>query len=494
MGSISFLLPDPVPPAAQASLRSACFATGYDMAPTPGLVTVQDGRLTISRNISESGYLLIPWPISRIGAVVTTSSTLRESEEPYRLLVELARGKLNQVRCQAAEWEGIGLRLPQGFQESLGDATSLFARALFDPESADSDTLASGVLERAYMLGDTLSREFVSQMFDTRHHEEGLLDTRLAARTTYAAGPLAADYARTFNAVQIGFRWKDLEREQSHYDWTEPDRAIAEAKSAELPISAGPVIDLAADTLPAWAVEWTNDLPTLAAFMCDFLETVINRYKGDVRRWVICAGFNHSDAYGLDDDSRLRLAFRLFEAAAQIDPNLELILSVAQPWGDYLVNENQTVAPLTFPDDLIRAGLRVSAVELEIRSGVLPRGSLPRDLLDAYRLLNLYGLLGVPLEVLLSTPSSADPDPMSLTGQSVWSGESSSLLTADKQADWGASFAAIALCTPHVRAVTWDHWSDAEPHHTPTGGLIDAAGQPKPLLSRLRTLRTTHLR
>src|SRR4029450_1997580 len=113
-------------------------------------------------------------------------------------------------------------------------------------------------------------------------------------------------------------------------------------------------------------------LPTLAAFMCDFLETVIGRYKDVVRRWVVCAGFNQTDALGLDDDDRLRLAFRLFEAAAQVDPNLELVLSVAQPWGDYLVNENQTVSPLTFPDDLIRAGLRVSAVELEIRSGVSP--------------------------------------------------------------------------------------------------------------------------
>ena len=464
------------------------------MAPTPGIVHIQDGRLSISRNITESGYLLIPWPIGPFGSVVTATSTLREIEEPYRLLVELARGKLNQVRGQTAEWEGIGLRLPQGFQESLSEVTSHFARALLGSDPAESDALATGVLERAYLLGETLAREFVAQMFDTRHHEEGLIDTRLSARTTRGPGPLAGEYNRTFNAAQIGFRWKDLEREQSHYDWTDSDRAVAEASAAELPISAGPVIDLASDTLPPWVVEWKNDLPTLAAFMCDFLETVINRYKADVRRWVICAGFNHTDAYGLDDDSRLRLAFRLFEAAGQIDPNLELVLSVAQPWGDYLVNENQTVSPLTFPDDLIRAGLRLSAVELEIRSGVMPRGSVPRDQLDFYRLLNLYGLLAVPLEVMLSTPSSSNPEPMNLAGQCLWPGLDNGGVGVEEQAEWGASFAAMALCTPHVRAVTWDHWSDAEPHVTPAGGLVDAHGQPKPLLSRLRTLRTSHLR
>lgn len=483
-----------MPSAAEATLRKACFATGYDLAPVPGEVAIQDNRLIVTRSLSESGYLLVPWPVGQFGTIINMTSTLRESDQPYRLLIELTRGKLNQVRNQMADWEGIGLRLPDGYPALLGDATRQFTHALLGPPSAERDALTTRVLERAFALGDTLSREFIAQMFDTRHHEEGLLDTRLGARATQVPNAVGAEYSRSFNAAQIAFRWRDLEPEEAHYDWTEPDRAVAAAKALDLPITGGPVIDLAADLLPIWTEGWKNDLPTLAAFMCDFLETVITRYKDDIRRWVICAGFNHSDAHGLDDDSRLRLAFRLFEAAAQIDPNLELVLSVAQPWGDYLVNENQTISPLTFPDDMIRAGLRVSAVELEIRTGIMPRGSFPRDLLDTYRLINLYGLLGVPLELVLSTPSGAGPDPMNKAGQTIWPLAWPAGPTPGSQAEWGASLAALALCTPHVRAVTWDHWSDQEPHLTPFGGLIDINGQAKPLLGRLRTLRTAHLR
>ena len=62
---------------------------------------------------------------------------------------------------------------------------------------------------------------------------------------------------------------------------------------------------------------------------------------------------------------------------------------------------------------MIRAGLRVSAVELKSVHGVMPRGSFPADLLDSYRLINLYGLLGVPVELLLSMPSGPAQDPMS---------------------------------------------------------------------------------
>jgi hypothetical protein len=270
---------------------------------------------------------------------------------------------------------------------------------------------------------------------------------------------------------------------------------VAEAKAARLPITVGPVIDLAPGMLPAWAAGWEGDLPTLAAFMCDFLETAIRRYSDDVHRWVVCAGFNQADALGLDDDERLRLAFRLFEAAAGVDAGLELVLSIAQPWGEYLAREDHTISPLTFPDDLIRSGMKVSGLELEIRPGTAPRGSLPRDLLDTARLVNLFGILGLPLEVTLGYPSAAQPDPAAAAlGQSLWVPGWQAGPSPEGQAEWGASFAALGLCTPHVRAVTWDPWSDADPHLTPAGGLIDAAGNPKPLLSRLRTLRTGHLR
>src|SRR5262249_51197030 len=153
------------------------------------------------------------------GALVTTTSTLRETDEPYRLVVELARGKLNQVRTQAADWQNIGLRPPDGFEESLAEATRLFGKSLFAPSAAEADAWATRVLEQSYALGDTLVREFAEQMFATRHHEEGVIDSRLAARMTRAPAESPAEYARTFNAVQLAFPWRDVEPEESHYDW-----------------------------------------------------------------------------------------------------------------------------------------------------------------------------------------------------------------------------------------------------------------------------------
>lgn len=495
MGSLSFLLPNPVPAPALSTLRGARFAHGFEQTIDGAAVDLTVDRLVLTPTISESGYLLMPWPVGPFGTLVVSSSTLRESEKPYRLLLELARGKLNQVRTQFADWQGIGLLTPPEFDTALVETTRMFGRAALSPPP-DADALAARVLDRSFALADQLAREFVHQLFETRHAEEGPLETRLAARSVGGPGALSAEYARAFNAAQVAVRWRDVEREESRYDWSVTDRAVAAAKAADLPITIGPVIDLAPGMLPEWAGGWEGDLPTLAAFMCDFLEAAVRRYKDDVRRWVVCAGFNEAEALGLSGVDRLRLASRLFEAAGHIDPELELVLSVAQPWGEYLSEQRHSPSPLAFPDDLIRMGLKVTAVELEIRVGVVPRGSLPRDLLDTARLINnVFGVLGLPLEVTLSLPSSASPDPAAEAhGQSVWAPGWAAGPSAEGQAEWGASFAALALCTPHVRAVTWDHWSDADPHLTPNGGLVDSSGRSKPLLSRLQTLRGAHLR
>ncbi|MFO0803152.1 MAG: hypothetical protein U0791_08545 [Gemmataceae bacterium] len=493
MGSMAFALPATLPPAADSLLRLASFAAGYDHSPSPTRVRIENGLLHLSRDTDESGSLFLPWPVGSNGAVVTTTSTLRERAAPYRLLVELARGKVNQLRTQTGKWQGIGLETPPEFNLELAAITSLFAKAALEAEGALADDFAAQALHRAHLASDRLARLYIEQVFATRLEEEGKLPTRLAARVLSA--PAQSDeYRRTFNAARIGIRWREVEPVESTYNWSTLDMAVESARLSGLPITIGPVIDLAPGMTPAWADGWHGDLQTQAAFMCDFLETLISRYKDHVHRWVVCSGFNHADGAGLSDDERLRLMQRLFESAQQIDSQLELVLGVAQPWGDYMTQEDQTISPLSFADDLIRAGLNVSGVELEFRCGTTPRGSLPRDLLDLSKQIDMFSLLGLPLEVLLSHPASAAPDFGAREhGESLWDAAWPNGPTSEVQADWGAAFAAMALCKHEVRAVTWDHWSDADPHIVPSGGLVTASGKLQPLLARLEGLRAKFL-
>ena len=489
------MLPNPVPAAVTPLLRLACLAGGYDQTPTPTKVDLADGRLILTRETSESGLLLVPWPVGPGGAVMTTSATVRERPEPYRLLAELARGKLNQVRTQTGEWQDIGLLTPPDYDTELAELTRLFGKAVLSTDPVESDGAAARVLDRGYLLADRLVRAYTEQMFLTRHQDEGKLSTWLTTRTAGAiAPPLVGEFRRAFNAVRVGLRWADVEPEESRYNWVAFDAAVASAEELGLPVAFGPVIDLTPGMLPGWADGWRGDLPTLAAFMCDFLETVVGRYKDRIRRWVVCGGFNHADGLGLSDDDRLRLAARLFEAAGVLDPELDFVLAIAQPFGDYLVSGDQTISPLAFADDLIRAGARIAGIELELRTGSLPRGNFPRDLLDASRLLDLFSLLGPPLDVVLSCPAAAGTDPAAHVHREIlWSPAWCGGPTPEGQSEWGMGITALALCKPQVRSVTWDHWADADPHMIPFGGLIAASGRANPLLGRLQGLRAAHL-
>lgn len=494
---MTFRLPNSIPPGTESLLHQACIAGGgFDQTPVPTKVEVQSGQLIVSRSQDESGYLVIPWSVGTYGAIATTTTTLRERSEPYSLVIELARGKLNQVRSQTADWREIGLQTSPEFDRELEEVTRLFGTAALNHPSSESDAAATQVLEKSYLLADKLAQLYMEQMFATRFHEDGKLETWFTARyVSPPSGNLIREYRRAFNAARIELRWKDVEPAESQYNWAIVDRAIAAARANGLPVAFGPIIDITPGMLPAWAAGWVGDLPTLAAFMCDYLETLIGRYRTQVRRWVVCAGFNHSDSLGLADDDRLRLAARLFEAALQLDPDLDLSLGVAQPWGDYLVHDEQTISPLAFADDLIRTGLRISGLELELRNGTTPRGAVPRDLLNASRLMDLYGLLGLPLEVMLSHPSSGKSDPLAQEyRESVWGAGWPHGPTPERQAEWGGAFATMALCKPQVRAVTWDHWSDADPHLTPSGGLVDSVGRANPLLARFQAMKAAILR
>jgi hypothetical protein len=114
--------------------------------------------------------------------------------------------------------------------------------------------------------------------------------------------------------------------------------------------------------------------------------------------------------------------------------------------------------------------------------------------LSASQLLDLYGVLGVPVHVSLAYPSADTTDPNADTDEEVARAGRWRDVTPDAQADWAAAFASLALCKSFVSGVFWDHLSDAGPHRIPHGGLVDSRGGLKPAFDRLRLLREEHLK
>lgn len=493
MGTMNFLLPHDASQADNSDLDRACVKVGFDNMPTPTRVDVQGDRLVLTREVTESGSLTLPWNVQDCGRIICSTGTIIERSAPYSATVELARGMLTRLRGQAADWRMVGLQIPDSIDEQSREANRLLGQAVTGADS-DFETKAQAALAIGCRAANQLVRVYIDQMLRARHQRQARLETGLGVRLNGPVPPGASKaVAAACNAAAIPLTWKLIEPSESQYRWDQADAMLDWATKQNLKVSAGPLVDFSSFGLPEWLGVWEGDLPSLSSFMCDYVETVVGRYHRRIRRWQLSAAANISTIFRLSEDDLLWLIARLAEAAWQVDPEIELSIGLAQPWGDYMAREERTYSPFIFADTLVRAGLRMGALDLEWIMGVSPRGSYCRDLLDSSRILDQYAQLGIPLQVTLAYPASAAADGLADPEYATVAGHSTGGLTPDAQADWAADFLALAACKPFVRTIYWSHLIDAEPHQFPNSGLLDAAAEPRPALDELRHLRNEHL-
>jgi hypothetical protein len=473
-------------------------AGGPDNMPWPSQVRLRGGQMQVSTSMEDCGspYLLAPWPVEGSGHVMCASATLMERATPYHLLLELARGKVNQVRSQAYDWQAQGITLPAELTQRIHHLTHQFGQAAISEPGEEAGRQAQPVLANAFQAAAQLVQVYMAQTMAARRDGGTRLDTDWIGRLGLAppSAELTGPVKQAFHGVCVPLSWHVVEAEEATYDWQPYDALIDWAGKQGLALSAGPLVDFSSATLPAWLWLWEKDVASMAAFMCRFAESTVRRYADRIRRWQLTTAGNYASVLGLGEEELLGLTGRLVETVHAIDPGLELSIGIAQPWGEYLAAADRSHSPYLFADTLIRYGIHLAALDVEIVMAASPRGSYCRDLLDTSRMLDLYALLGVPLRVTLGYPSGNNPDPEADPELSVIAGTWDSGFSAQAQAQWARNFAALALCKARVQSVQWTHLLDAERHQFPHCGLVDAAGHVKPAFEELRQLRQKHLR
>ncbi len=495
MGMMSLLLPPDLGAEALEALDRAYLVAGSDYMPWPTDVRRANGKLTIRRSVDESGYLCVPWDVPPLGRLMISTATLIERPEPYLLPIELARGKVNQLRTQAADWQMGGLRMPEQLAERVRSTGRTFAHAVTIQERpAEAAPIAGQALAEAVEIGEELVRVYMDQVFEVRHQRQAQLTTRLSCRV----GPAVPDAEQTrllrqsFNAVRIAFPWSEIEPSESAYRWNAGDALVRWAKDQGFAIIGGPIVDFSRRQLPDWLWLWERDIRALAKFFSEYVAAVVRHYHSDIKTWQVTAASNSASILSLEEEELVGLTLKLLDTARQVDNGLQLVVGISQPWGEYRAVDDRSHSPFEFADNLLRSGLNIAAFDLEIVAGVWPRGSYRRDLLEVSRLLDLYALLGHPLHVSLGCPSASRPDALA-DPEYRFAEDAAPGWTPESQADWTERIAGLALCKPFVFGVDWIHWNDAGPHSFPNSGLLDGSGVPKPALEHLHRFRGRHL-
>jgi hypothetical protein len=491
MGNISFNIPDSIDKTWEKELLRSHFSGGPDTMPFFCNVSNNNNVLSLKKEESDSCFLNIPWNIGSQGIFMSPTSTLPLSDLPYSLIMEIARGKVNQFRNFNADWEFSGLKINKDIRDQLSNSTLEFGKAFSNASLPFQEKCLQNAIEFAYQGSDTLIREYMRQIFDIRHQDNQPFETGLSAKVSKPfPASLSSKMEKSFNYMQVGFNWKNIETSQGIFSWSQVDQALESCIATGLEVIGGPVIQMTKESLPEWLATSTSTASQYATAMARFLDTAIRRYNGKIHRWIICSGLNVVTEPAFGDETYFRIACKLAEIAKQIDSSLEIIIGVTQPWGEYISTKKRAFSPFIFTDNLCRAGLNLAAIDIEIVMGSSPNGSFCRDMLETSRLLDLYAVLGMPLTITLGYPSEKKQGELEDSVFGNWKGAK----TPATQANWAESFTCLALSKRYIQSIHWAELSDDSASDFPNCGLFDKDWQPKPAFDCMEKIRKIHLR
>jgi hypothetical protein len=490
MGLMRFIAP---PDRITEEVVQQAYLSGFDRVPWQVRAQAANGELVLERGASDSGSLNIPWLVESYGEFTLSTGTLMERSEAYYLPLELARGRLGQLRNQLAEWEGIGLIVPESVRARLSAATAAFVEAACGEQgSSRSIQKADEAIRLAIEASNLLTAAYIEQALAVRRRTAAKLPTFLGANLGLAPldAATSAQYLEAFNAVAVPLAWRSIETSEGTYRWEISDRQIEWARTHGLTLCAGPLLEFNQRKLPDWLALYEDDFESIFALASEFVKAAVKRYRGKVDLWQCAARVNTDTALSLSEEDKIKLAARSIEITRVLDPRAALVVSFDQPWGEYLSRRKMDFPPLQFADALIRADLGLNGLMLEMNVGYCPGGTQWRDPLEFSRQLDYWSALGVPLYLTITVPSDTQPDPQATrkikVTQPVWDARS--------QQTWVARHLPVFLAKTYVQGILWGQLRDLEPHEFPHGGLYDLQRRPKPALRQLAALRKAYLR
>ncbi len=399
-------------------------------------------------------------------------------------------GTLYRARALVAELESQQVAIPAGVREQIQQAVAKFIRAATRSAPAHEDALQT--IRIACDVIAELCQDVLLAQVRHRRATDGPLSTLLVGRLgdQLIDEPHVAGFLSTFHAASLPLRWRDLQPAADSFQDQLLDAQLAWCDQHDVRLLGGPLIQLDHFSLPAWVCNWENRYDAFEDAARKYVQRVVQRCDEAVDVWVCAGRLNVVGALKFSEEQRLRLAVATLEAVRESSSSrTPVVISFDQPWAEYLAADDYDLSPLHFADALVRAELGVGGVALEMNLGYWPGGCLPRDLLAISRHLDRWSLLGIPLIVYLTMPSSTDHDPQAVGQIQVIhrDGQTPSVPAMDQ--NLAGYLLPLLLSKPALHAIVWNQLSDADPHEFPHSGMFDGQGRAKPLWSVLAGLR-----
>ena len=471
-------------------------AMGPESVPTPAEISFRDGLLVVNRKDEQPVGVAVLWQVGENDTLHVETTRLMPRDKPYLLNVELARFRLMRIMQKQEDWNLFELgKASERFTTRFEEAEDLFSEALGRlHEPAEAAELADRSLAMAVELSEQLAAYHSDLLINRRKAANAFVKHIFGCRvdSTVQNEKYRETLAGNFDYAIVPMGWKQLQPQENAFATDPVDDWIETLSRKRVPAIAGPLIRLGADQVPDWMVIWEHDFDMLRELAYEYVQKVVTRYRRGVAVWNVASGVATNSSFTLSFEQIIELTRLLVTQVKSILPNARTIVTINQPYGEYLARGRSAVSPIQYAEFVTQAGINFDAFGLEIEMGVPTPGMFVRDLFQISTMLDKYGALGRPVFLTaVGCPGRWLPDPSDTSEGRLdpsSAGQWHRPWDPELQAEWMEAVYQVALSKPFVESIAWGNLADL--HQTmPGGGLLDDMLRPKPAFNKLRQLR-----
>ncbi len=459
-----------------------------ERTPYPVKVSIDNGLMVCETGTPESLRVQVPWALPGQNAAIFGTSTLPGNQQPYILLIELARGRLTDLRHFFQEGPaGTSRPLPAKFRE----ASDLFISALMSRTDVES---AAALAAKSLQISIDLGRETISRQCDASSVDERILQKLSVDLSSLRGSELSAPQRWALSNVRncrIAPVWSELMTVENQIHWHSWETPVKIAKEANLQVHAGPLIDFSNDFLPPWVYRYT-DISQLSRVFSNYVHYVVSNLKEKVNVWHVVRRPAMRQVNVISEEQQIKITVAAIQAVSRACPSAEIVVDLTAPWAEWLTTASFELGPLHLADTLARADLGLTGIGIELAMGYEFPGSHMREMIDVARLLDMYQLVNLPLHLTIAIPGRQHgTQTINLNQVSADSRQWPVGCSQESQAKIGMDLLRLAASRAHIRSVHWATLSDTNGSEFLDSGLFDIGHNPVILANEIERLNET---
>ncbi|MEM7457065.1 MAG: hypothetical protein AAF456_22170, partial [Planctomycetota bacterium] len=258
----------------------------------------------------------------------------------------------------------------------------------------------------------------------------------------------------------------------------------------------GPLLDASAGGMQPDLVD-LDDFEARRSKMLAGCRSILANLPETTSLLHVACGLNGMGHRHLSYPHQLQLTSDLLQLVEDCAVEIPNVLSFDFPWAERLATSVGGIHPLQIADTLLRQGLRISYLGMDINLDYWPGGSAIRDPFQWIDLIDVWSQLGLPLIVSLRIPVGLDDDEQE-TDHGVRQSDRlvhqrRSNLTDDMRLDLLRSVLPVIFARPTVHGLILRQLCDEQDSRFPGAGIINFNGSSKDIVDLVEQANQTFL-